>query len=83
MTRRSFTKLYEEMARRVETEGRKNGPQWFLGYMEGRGNKTLTGYQVGALVHLLLYPDETEKEENVENAVVDSGENKISIPGIL
>ena len=86
MWRRSFVKLYEVMKDRVEKEGRNN-PDWFLGYLEGNGNKKLSGYQVGALYHLLVLPrnnDPKVSNEYVDNDMCVSGDNgNISVPGLF
>lgn len=38
---------------RVEQEGSRE-PAWVLGFMEGLGRRKLTGYQAGAVMHLLI-----------------------------
>lgn len=48
-----FKRLISTLQFRVEQEGRKD-PAWVLGFVEGLGKRTLTGYQAGAVIHLLL-----------------------------
>ena len=60
-----FKRLYNDLKVRVEEEGKKN-PSWLLGYLQGRGDRKLTGYQFGALVDLLLVqPDAPVVEDPV------------------
>ncbi len=60
MNRWSFKKLFSDLKIRVEEEGKKDS-SWLMGYVQGLGNRKLTGYQFGALVDLLLvHPDEPE-----------------------
>lgn len=51
-----FRKMFNALENRVKEDG-KLSSDWFLGYMEGRGTKKLTGAQVGALVDLCLMPN--------------------------
>lgn len=53
MNKVAFKKLFNDLKVRVEEEGKKD-PSWLMGYVQGLGNKSLTGYQVGALIDLLL-----------------------------
>lgn len=48
-----FKKLYDDLSYRVKVE-QKTDSSWLMGYLQGRGKKKLTGYQVAALVDLLL-----------------------------
>ena len=92
MRRSEFIKLYETQKERVEKEG-KGSSKWLLGFVEGFGRQKLTGYQFGALIHLLLVPDSPVPEQKVpeqkfpepeEEKETISGENStLSIPGIL
>lgn len=81
MEKNKFLKLYEVLLERVKNEGKKS-PDWFLGFVEGFGNQKLTGYQIGALYHLMVLqgPADTVLVEN-ENEFVP-GDSKVSIPGI-
>lgn len=83
MNRKKFLKLYEALKERIEKEGKKS-PDWFLGFVEGFGNQKLTGYQIGALYHLMVLhgPEEPEPAED-EKDVIAGDDNKISIPGVL
>ena len=59
---RKFKKLYEDLKVRVKEEN-KTSASWLMGFMQGLGNRVLTGYQFAALVDLLLVqPEETKKE---------------------
>lgn len=49
----AFKKLFADLKVRVEIEGKKD-PSWLMGFVQGLGKKKLTGYQVGALIDLLL-----------------------------
>ncbi len=53
MQKRKFRKLMEVLQHRVESEGKKDAA-WLLGFVEGLGRGKLTGYQIGALIDLLL-----------------------------
>ena len=68
MNRFLFKRIFEDLTRRVEKEGKKN-PSWLMGYLQGLGSARLTGYQCAALVDLLLVP--LEKEQPVEESVPD------------
>lgn len=59
MNKRAFRILMEELELRVKQEGKKN-PSWLFGYLQGKGNEKLTGYQIAALIDLLLVPLEKE-----------------------
>lgn len=83
MPRKAFLKLFEALKERVEKEG-KCKPDWFLGFVEGFGNQKLTGYQIGALYHLMVLHGAVEAETaEIEKDVVAGEEKKFSIPGIL
>ena len=85
MRRSEFIKLYETQKERVAADG-KRSPEWFLGFVEGFRKQKLTGYQVGALIHLLLIPDPPvpePKQTEKEKEVVSGEKNTFSIPGIL
>ena len=56
MLRSRFKKLLDALKERIEKEGKKS-PHWFLGFVEGLGYQKLTGYQIGALYHLVVLPD--------------------------
>ena len=49
MEKKKFRSLYDDLSHRVKEEGKKN-PSWIMGYFQGLGNGTLTGYQAAALV---------------------------------
>ena len=83
MSRREFVKLYEVLKERVENEG-KCSPDRFLGYIEGFGNRKMTGYQVGALYYLLVLPSTVKSEHKEEvNEIVSEEQRKISVPGLF
>ena len=44
-----------DLEHRVNDEGKKN-PSWLMGYLQGLGIRSLTGFQCAALVDLLLVP---------------------------
>ena len=75
MNKRDFRLLMEEQERRVEQEG-KRSPSWLMGYLQGKGKKKLTGYQIAALIDLLLVP--LEKEFAVDAVAVP--EKKSEVP---
>ena len=86
MRRREFIKLYETQKERVAREGKKS-PEWFLGFVEGFRRQKLTGYQIGALIHLLLVPDAPvpapePEQEKTEKETVSGEKTTLSIPGI-
>lgn len=82
MVRKKFLKLYKTLEERVEKEG-KIGAKYFLGYLEGFGNQKMTGYQVGALYHLLVLPNCTVSEHEKEvNESVPEESKAFFIPGI-
>ena len=58
MQKRNFSKLYEDLKIRVKEE-HKTDASWLMGFMQGLGNRVLTGYQFAALVDLLLIQPET------------------------
>ncbi len=64
---RKFNKLYKDLEIRVKEEN-KTSSSWLMGYMQGLGNRVLTGYQFAALVDLLLVQPETliENQGNSE-----------------
>lgn len=66
MRERNFSKLYEDLKIRVKEEN-KTDASWLMGFMQGLGNRVLTGYQFAALVDLLLVQPET-----LENSKGDS-----------
>lgn len=68
MNRFLFKRIFEDLTRRVEKEGKKN-PSWLMGYLQGLGSARLTGYQCAALVDLLLVP--LEKDQPVEQTALD------------
>ena len=69
MDRFTFKKLYADLKVRVEIEGKKD-PSWLMGYVQGLGNRKLTGYQVGALIDLLLVVPVLEKPDAAVASVV-------------
>ena len=60
MQKRNFSKLYEDLKIRVKEE-HKTDASWLMGFMQGLGNRVLTGYQFAALVDLLLIQPETSE----------------------
>ena len=71
MNKRAFRNLMDDLTRRVEQEGKTN-PSWLMGYLQGKGNAKLTGYQCAALVDLLLVPLEKEQQKPLEKAVPET-----------
>ena len=69
MFKREFLVLYNDLKTKVQEEGKKDS-SWLFGYVQGLGNRTLTGYQFGALVDLLLVVPE------VPEAVVSESDKK-------
>ena len=74
MSRKEFAKLYREIEEREKTE-KKTGFKWLLGYVEGLGKRKLTGFQIGALLYLLVSSDkdlsvneETETEIETDSS---------------
>lgn len=67
MEKKKFRSLYDDLSHRVKEEGKKN-PSWIMGYFQGLGNGTLTGYQAAALVDLLLVPLEKKSAAANEEA---------------
>lgn len=67
MTKGKFDELYEDLRVRVKEEN-KTDASWLMGFMQGLGNRVLTGYQFAALVDLLLVRPETfiENQGNSE-----------------
>ena len=61
---RKFKKLYKDLEVRVKEEN-KTSASWLMGFMQGLGNRVLTGYQFAALVDLLLVQPEAEIKEDV------------------
>lgn len=60
MNRFAFKRLYSDLTVRVKDEGKKNS-SWLMGFLQGLGNRKLTGYQCAAFVDLLLvHPEESE-----------------------
>ena len=68
MNKLKFKRLYDDLSRRVEIEGKKN-PSWLMGYLQGKGRENLTGFQCAALIDLLLVP--LEKNSFVEKKGLD------------
>ena len=65
MKKFEFRNLYNNLEMRVKDEGKKNS-SWLMGYVQGLGNRKLTGYQFGALVDLLLVvPEDLPDHEDV------------------
>ena len=64
MNKYLFRRQLDDLTRRVEVEGKRN-PSWLMGYLQGKGNEKLTGYQCAALIDLLLVP--LEKLQNGVN----------------
>ena len=86
MRRREFIKLYETQKERVAREG-KGDMKWFFGNIEGLGKQKLTGYQIGALIYLLIVPDSSvpapePEQEKTEKETVSGEKTTLSIPGI-
>lgn len=75
MNKYKFRKLFSALEERVKTEGKKD-PSWFLGYVEGLGTGKLTGYQIGALVNLLLVPDSDKQKEAIQLSDINEDTNK-------
>lgn len=71
MNKKLFRKLFATLKERVEKEGKKS-PAWFLGFVEGLGNRKLKGYQIGALVNLLLLPEDEIAADNNENVMLSN-----------
>ena len=65
MNKYAFRNLMFNLEHRVNKEGKKN-PSWFMGYLQGLGTGTLTGFQCAALVDLLLVPLEKELAVSVK-----------------
>lgn len=63
MRKSNFSKLYEDLKMRVKEEN-KTDASWLMGFMQGLGNRRLTGYQFAALVDLLLVQPKTEIKED-------------------
>ncbi len=61
MQKRNFSKLYEDLKIRVKEEN-KTDASWLMGFMQGLGNRRLTGYQFAALVDLLLVQPEIKED---------------------
>ena len=61
MRKRNFSKLYEDLKIRVKEEN-KTDASWLMGFMQGLGNRRLTGYQFAALVDLLLVQPEIKED---------------------
>ena len=72
MNKFMFKKVYEDLSHRVELEGKKN-PSWLMGYLQGLGSGTLTGFQCAALIDLLLVPLE-------KPVVLDEAEAVVNVP---
>lgn len=68
MRKRNFSKLYEDLKIRVKEEN-KTDASWLMGFMQGLGNRVLTGYQFAALVDLLLVQPETSKSSKGEESL--------------
>ena len=64
MRKSNFSKLYEDLKMRVKEEN-KTDASWLMGFMQGLGNRRLTGYQFAALVDLLLVQPKEKKEESL------------------
>lgn len=72
MTKKEFRTLYEEQEARVKEEG-KTGSGWLMGYVQGLGNRKLSGYQFAALVDLfLVHPDEAPVEPDASSPVPEA-----------
>ena len=71
MQKRNFNKLYEDLKIRVKEEN-KTDASWLMGFMQGLGNRVLTGYQFAALVDLLL----VQEKEMKEDALISSKQEK-------
>ena len=63
--KRRFAKLYKDLEVRVKEEN-KTDSSWLMGFMQGLGNRMLTGYQFAALVDLLLVHPEESSMNNTE-----------------
>lgn len=75
MLRSEFKKLYDDLKIRVEEEGKKD-PSWLMGYVQGIGNRQLTGYQIGALIDLLLVHPEVPVPADAPDAAPPGEKNK-------
>lgn len=53
MNKYAFKRLHSDLLVRVNDEGKKNS-SWLMGFLQGLGNRSLTGYQCAAFVDLLL-----------------------------
>ena len=82
MNKFMFKKVYEDLLYRVELEGKKN-PSWLMGYLQGLGSGTLTGFQCAALIDLLLVPLEKPvvPDEAVAAVNVPEEEKELSVDG--
>lgn len=75
MRKSAFRSLMADLEQRVKEEGKKN-PSWLMGYLQGLGAGTLTGFQCAALVDLLLVPLEKEYAAGGSDASVLRKENE-------
>lgn len=57
-----FKRLFHNLEVHVKEEG-KTDSSWLMGYLQGLGNRYLTGYQAAALVDLLLVHPVAAPEE--------------------
>ncbi len=69
---RKFRKLMGVLQQRKEEKGDLS-PEWLLGFVEGYGKQCLTGYQIGALMDLILI--DSHPAEPVED-------NSASVPPV-
>lgn len=75
-----FKRLYNDLQIRVKEEN-KTDSSWLMGFVQGLGNKKLTGYQFAALVDLLLVHPVPLEGPAVPDAQVHKQENKPAAAG--
>lgn len=78
MNRLRFKRLYDDLTRRVEIEGKKN-PSWLMGYLQGKGREKLTGLQCAALVDLLLVPLESNLSVEKPEVAAQAAPNRLTL----
>lgn len=61
MQKREFRAILKTLEDRFKN-GEKKSRDWYIGFVEGLGNRSLTGYQIGALANLILPDDKADKE---------------------
>ena len=68
-----FRKLYQDVESRADAG--KNNPAWLHGFLQGLGRRRLTGFQIAALVDLLLVHPEVPVSPENTLAVPEAPEN--------